>query len=67
MRFENWTRLAAIEADKGNTGAAVACVASALEALAAERALARMTPRFEGPVQGFERGPVSYSHWGMFA
>ena len=24
-------------------------------------------PPFEGPVQGFGRGPVSYSHWGMFA
>ena len=40
------------------------CVIKALEALAAERAAERMTPRFEGPIETL-RWPRSYSHWGM--
>lgn len=62
--FETWLKDARDSLSKGSVAICLSDVVCALEALAAERAAERMTPRFEGPVEAL-RGPRSYSHGGM--
>lgn len=62
--FEQWVEDARHFYQEGEDGEMHDCIITALEALAAERAAERMTPRFEGPIETL-RQPRSISHWGL--